>query len=224
MYLCGFSLNNLSLMALTVATGFVVDDAIVVLENIARHIENGLKPKEAALKGVSEVGFTVLSMSISLVAVFIPLLLMDGLVGRLFREFAITLTTAIAISLVISLTLTPMLCAHLLKNRAAPARERKRGAGRILFRIQQWYGRSLTVVLAHSRWVLLIFTGTIALAVWLYISVPKTFFPDQDTGRLLGFVRADQSISFQSMEQKMRTFMQRIHSDKVSPVLPAADG
>ncbi|HHO3376665.1 TPA: multidrug efflux RND transporter permease subunit MdtC [Morganella morganii] len=214
MYLCGFSLNNLSLMALTVATGFVVDDAIVVLENIARHIENGLKPKEAALKGVSEVGFTVLSMSISLVAVFIPLLLMDGLVGRLFREFAITLTTAIAISLVISLTLTPMLCAHLLKNRAAPARERKRGAGRILFRIQQWYGRSLTVVLAHSRWVLLIFTGTIALAVWLYISVPKTFFPDQDTGRLLGFVRADQSISFQSMEQKMRTFMQRIHSDK----------
>ncbi|WP_387490498.1 multidrug efflux RND transporter permease subunit MdtC [Photorhabdus sp. RM96S] len=213
MYLYGFSLNNLSLMALTVATGFVVDDAIVVLENISRHLEAGIKPMQAALQGVREVGFTVLSMSISLVAVFIPLLLMDGLVGRLFREFAITLTTSISISLLVSLTLTPMMCAHLLKSQRPKAQKKIRGFGKVLLKIQQAYGRSLMWVLNHSRWVLLILAGIIALNVWLYINIPKTFFPEQDTGRLLGFVRADQSISFQSMREKMKNFMQTINAD-----------
>ncbi|UPK79646.1 multidrug efflux RND transporter permease subunit MdtC [Proteus vulgaris] len=214
MYLCGFSLNNLSLMALTVATGFVVDDAIVVLENISRHIENGLKPKDAALKGVGEVGFTVLSMSISLVAVFIPLLLMDGLVGRLFKEFAITLTTAIAISLFVSLTLTPMMCAHLLKGMKPKAQSHLRGFGKLLFRAQQGYSVTLQAALRHRRWVMAIFLATLGLNAYLYISAPKTFFPDQDTGRLMGFVRADQSISFQSMKEKMTRFMQEINADK----------
>ncbi|MEQ9861391.1 multidrug efflux RND transporter permease subunit MdtC [Pectobacterium cacticida] len=213
MYLCGFSLNNLSLMALTIATGFVVDDAIVVLENISRHIEAGMKPMAASLQGVREVGFTVLSMSLSLVAVFIPLLLMDGLVGRLFREFAVTLSVAIMISLLISLTLTPMLCARLL--RAAPKRSqpRTRGFNRLLLALQQGYGRSLKWVLQHARWVLLLLLGTIALNVWLYISIPKTFFPEQDTGRLMGFIQADQSISFRAMKVKLQNFMTAVGSD-----------
>ncbi|BBU96110.1 multidrug efflux RND transporter permease subunit MdtC [Providencia rettgeri] len=213
MYLCGFSLNNLSLMALTVATGFVVDDAIVVLENISRHIENGKKPFIAAVKGVHEVGFTVVSMSISLVAVFIPLLLMDGLVGRLFREFAITLATAIGISLVISLTLTPMMCAYLLKKRPRNVKAKHRGFGRVLLRLQESYGVALKWVLEHRRSVLAVLFATIGLNVYLYITVPKTFFPEQDTGRVLGFVRADQSISFQSMKEKMTRFMQQVKAD-----------
>ncbi|MEX9905896.1 multidrug efflux RND transporter permease subunit MdtC [Providencia rettgeri] len=213
MYLCGFSLNNLSLMALTVATGFVVDDAIVVLENISRHIENGKKPFIAAVKGVHEVGFTVVSMSISLVAVFIPLLLMDGLVGRLFREFAITLATAIGISLVISLTLTPMMCAYLLKKRPRNVKAKHRGFGRVLMRLQESYGIALKWVLEHRRSVLAVLFATIGLNVYLYITVPKTFFPEQDTGRVLGFVRADQSISFQSMKEKMTRFMQQVKAD-----------
>ncbi|MBW3118167.1 multidrug efflux RND transporter permease subunit MdtC [Providencia rettgeri] len=213
MYLCGFSLNNLSLMALTVATGFVIDDAIVVLENISRHIENGKKPFIAAVKGVHEVGFTVVSMSISLVAVFIPLLLMDGLVGRLFREFAITLATAIGISLVISLTLTPMMCAYLLKKRPRNVKAKHRGFGRVLLRLQESYGIALKWVLEHRRSVLAVLFATIGLNVYLYITVPKTFFPEQDTGRVLGFVRADQSISFQSMKEKMTRFMQQVKAD-----------
>ncbi|MEY0287278.1 MULTISPECIES: multidrug efflux RND transporter permease subunit MdtC [Providencia] len=213
MYLCGFSLNNLSLMALTVATGFVVDDAIVVLENISRHIENGTKPFIAAVKGVHEVGFTVVSMSISLVAVFIPLLLMDGLVGRLFREFAITLATAIGISLVISLTLTPMMCAYLLKKRPRNVKAKHRVFGRVLLRLQESYGVALNWVLGHRRSVLAVLFATIGLNVYLYITVPKTFFPEQDTGRVLGFVRADQSISFQSMKEKMTRFMQQVKAD-----------
>ncbi|EPO2452437.1 multidrug efflux RND transporter permease subunit MdtC [Providencia rettgeri] len=213
MYLCGFSLNNLSLMALTVATGFVVDDAIVVLENISRHIENSTKPFIAAVKGVHEVGFTVVSMSISLVAVFIPLLLMDGLVGRLFREFAITLATAIGISLVISLTLTPMMCAYLLKKRPRNVKAKHRGFGRVLLRLQESYGVALNWVLGHRRSVLAVLFATIGLNVYLYITVPKTFFPEQDTGRVLGFVRADQSISFQSMKEKMTRFMQQVKAD-----------
>lgn len=213
MYLCGFSLNNLSLMALTVATGFVVDDAIVVLENISRHIENGMKPFMAAVKGVHEVGFTVVSMSISLVAVFIPLLLMDGLVGRLFREFAITLATAIGISLIVSLTLTPMMCAYLLKKRGKNSNAKHRGFGRILLWVQERYGIALNWVLNHRRSVLAILFATIGLNVYLYITVPKAFFPEQDTGRVLGFVRADQSISFQSMKEKMTRFMEQVKED-----------
>lgn len=213
MYLCGFSLNNLSLMALTIATGFVVDDAIVVLENISRHLEAGVKPMVAALRGVREVGFTVLSMSISLVAVFIPLLLMEGLPGRLFREFAITLSVAIGISLVISLTLTPMMCAHLLRARPAGQPQPIRGFGKVLLSIQQGYGRSLNWVLGHTRWVMVVLLSTIALNVWLYISIPKTFFPEQDTGRMMGFIQADQSISFQAMQQKLKDFMKIINDD-----------
>ncbi|MBN3079607.1 multidrug efflux RND transporter permease subunit MdtC [Pectobacterium polaris] len=213
MYLCGFSLNNLSLMALTIATGFVVDDAIVVLENISRHIEAGMKPLQASLQGVREVGFTVLSMSLSLVAVFIPLLLMDGLPGRLFREFAVTLSVAIMISLLISLTLTPMLCARLLRAVPKRSQPRKRGFNRVLLAMQQGYGRSLKWVLNHARWVLLLLLGTIALNVWLYISIPKTFFPEQDTGRLMGFIQADQSISFQAMTVKLQNFMTIVSND-----------
>ncbi|AIU89269.1 multidrug efflux RND transporter permease subunit MdtC [Pectobacterium odoriferum] len=213
MYLCGFSLNNLSLMALTIATGFVVDDAIVVLENISRHIEAGMKPLQASLQGVREVGFTVLSMSLSLVAVFIPLLLMDGLPGRLFREFAVTLSVAIMISLLISLTLTPMLCARLLRAVPKRSQPRTRGFNHVLLAIQQGYGRSLKWVLNHARWVLLLLLGTIALNVWLYISIPKTFFPEQDTGRLMGFIQADQSISFQAMTVKLQNFMTIVSSD-----------
>ncbi|MDQ1214237.1 multidrug efflux RND transporter permease subunit MdtC [Pantoea anthophila] len=213
MYLCGFSLNNLSLMALTIATGFVVDDAIVVLENIARHVEAGMKPLAAALKGVREVGFTVLSMSLSLIAVFLPLLMIGGLIGRFFSEFAITLSVAIAISLVISITLTPMMCAYLLKPHAPRSQPRRRGAGRLLMAIQQGYGRSLSVVLNHARWVLLLFFATVALTGWLFVSIPKTFMPEQDTGRLAGFISADQSISFQAMRSKLQDFMEIVGAD-----------
>ncbi|EMH4080806.1 MULTISPECIES: multidrug efflux RND transporter permease subunit MdtC [Serratia] len=213
MYLCGFSLNNLSLMALTIATGFVVDDAIVVLENISRHVEAGMKPINAALLGAREVGFTVLSMSVSLVAVFIPLLLMAGLPGRLFREFAVTLSVSIGLSLIVSLTLTPMMCAYLLRHQPARSQRRARGFGKMLLALQQGYGRSLNWVLGHSRWVLAVFLATIALNVWLYISIPKTFFPEQDTGRLMGFIQADQSISFQAMRGKLEDFMKIVRED-----------
>ncbi|HIE0647705.1 TPA: multidrug efflux RND transporter permease subunit MdtC [Serratia marcescens] len=213
MYLCGFSLNNLSLMALTIATGFVVDDAIVVLENISRHVEAGIKPLQAALQGIREVGFTVLSMSMSLVAVFIPLLLMEGLPGRLFREFAVTLSVSIGLSLIISLTLTPMMCAYLLRPQPERAQQRVRGFGKLLMKLQQGYGRSLHWVLDHARWVLAILLATVALNVWLYISIPKTFFPEQDTGRLMGSIQADQSISFQAMRQKLQDFMTIVRDD-----------
>ena len=213
MYLCGFSLNNLSLMALTIATGFVVDDAIVVLENIARHVEAGMKPLPAALKGVREVGFTVLSMSLSLIAVFLPLLMIGGLIGRFFSEFAITLSVAIVISLFISVTLTPVMCAYLLKPHAPRSQPRQRGAGRLLMAIQQGYGRSLSVVLNHARWVMVLFFATIVLTGWLFVHIPKTFMPEQDTGRLSGFISADQSISFQAMRSKLQDFMEIVGAD-----------
>ncbi|ALB63311.1 Multidrug transporter MdtC [Cronobacter condimenti 1330] len=213
MYLCGFSLNNLSLMALTIATGFVVDDAIVVLENISRHLEAGMKPLQAALQGVREVGFTVLSMSVSLVAVFLPLLLMGGLPGRLFREFAVTLSVAIGISMVVSLTLTPMMCGWLLKARAPQETRRRLGINRLLLAMQGGYARSLRWVLNHARLVGVVLLATIALNVWLYISIPKTFFPEQDTGRLMGGIQADQSISFQAMRGKLQDFMKIIRDD-----------
>ena len=213
MYLCGFSLNNLSLMALTIATGFVVDDAIVVLENISRHLEAGVKPLQAALQGVREVGFTVLSMSLSLVAVFMPLLLMGGLPGRLFREFAVTLSVAIGISLVVSLTLTPMMCGWLLKASKPKTQQRKRGIGRVLTAMQEGYATSLQWVLRHTRLVGVVLLATIALNIWLYIAIPKTFFPEQDTGRLMGGIQADQSISFQAMRGKLQDFMKIIRDD-----------
>jgi multidrug efflux pump len=204
MYLLGFSLNNLSLMALIIATGFVVDDAIVVLENVSRHIEKGMAPFEAALLGAREVAFTVVSMSISLVAVFIPILFMGGIVGRLFREFAVTLSVAIGISLLVSLSTTPMMCSRLLRR----VEERKpnrfsRWSERGFDAVHRGYERSLGWALRFPLLMVLVFLTTIALTVYLYIAIPKGFFPQQDTGRLIGFVRADQSISFQAMRQKL---------------------
>ncbi|MCA1176196.1 MULTISPECIES: multidrug efflux RND transporter permease subunit MdtC [unclassified Pantoea] len=213
MYLCGFSLNNLSLMALTIATGFVVDDAIVVLENIARHVEAGMKPLQAALTGVREVGFTVLSMSLSLIAVFLPLLMLGGIIGRFFSEFAITLSVAILISLFISITLTPMMCAYLLKPQEKRSQPRTRGFAKVMLRVQNGYARSLGWVLNHAIWVLLLLLATVGLTVYLFISIPKTFMPEQDTGRLNGFISADQSISFQAMRGKLQDFMNIIKAD-----------
>ncbi len=209
MYLLGYSLDLLSLMALTIATGFVVDDAIVVLENISRHIEEGMPHMQAAFRGAREVGFTVLSISLSLIAVFIPILLMGGILGRLFREFTVTLSVAILVSLAISLTTTPMMCGLLLRTRQ-PA---QRGRPSLLERVRGGYARSLTWALRHSRLVLLIFVATICLNVALYIVIPKGFFPQQDTGRMVGSLQADQSISFQSMSGKLRQMMNIVRAD-----------
>ena len=214
MYLAGFSLNNLSLMALTIATGFVVDDAIVVLENVSRHIEHGMPPFEAALKGAREVSFTVLSMSISLIAVFIPILFMGGVVGRLFREFAVTLSAAILVSLAVSLTMTPMMCARLLK----PARELKPSrlflaSERAFAAMLRGYAASLRWALAHSRLMMLVLAATIGLNVYLYVHIPKGFFPQQDVGRMIGSIRADQAISFQAMREKLADFVEIVKSD-----------
>ena len=244
MYLLGYSLNVFSLMALTVATGFVVDDAIVVLENVARHIEDGMKPVEAALRGAKEVGFTVVSMSISLIAVFIPILLMSGVVGRLFREFAITLSVAILVSLLVSLTTTPMMCAHLLKRAGDEAPPRRTSAWRrVLARIDAWtlaplvrgaewtiarmtrgYTRSLGWALAWAPLTLVILIATIALNVWLYTIVPKGFFPQQDTGRMVGSILADQSISFQAMRQKLERFVKIVQADPAVVAVTAFTG
>ena len=214
MYLCGYSLDNLSLMALTIATGFVVDDAIVVLENVSRHIESGMPPFEAALKGAREVGFTVLSMSLSLIAVFIPILLMGGIVGRLFREFAVTLSVAILVSLAVSLTTTPMMCARLLR----PVHERK--PGRLFLASERafaWlllhYETSLGWALRHSRLMILILVATVGLNIFLYAKVQKGFFPQQDTGRVIGSIQADQGISFQAMRQKLADFIEIVRAD-----------
>jgi len=214
MYIAGFSLNNLSLMALTIATGFVVDDAIVVLENVSRHIEKGMEPFQAALLGAREVAFTVVSMSVSLVAVFIPILFMGGIIGRLFREFAVTLSVAIIISLLVSLSTTPMMCSRLLR------RESEREPGRLarwsesaFNRVLSGYARSLGWVLRHPLLTLLVLLGTVAMNVWLYTIVPKGFFPQQDTGRIIGFIQADQSISFQAMREKLTDFTSIVMSD-----------
>lgn len=209
MYLMGYSLDNLSLMALTIATGFVVDDAIVVLENVTRHVEAGMGRFQAALLGAREVAFTVISMSVSLVAVFIPILLMGGVVGRLFNEFAVTLSAAIMVSLVVSLTATPMMCAYLLSPRAA----HERGQGGFFDRLQTWYGHGLDRALAHPRLVLLALLGTVALNVYLFGAIPKGFFPQQDTGRIMGMVQADQTISFQAMQDKLRRFVAIVKDD-----------
>ncbi len=209
MYLLGYSLDTLSLMALTVATGFVVDDAIVVLENISRHLEEGMPRVQAALIGAREVTFTVISISISLIAVFLPILLMGGIVGRFFREFANTLSLAILVSLAISLTTTPMLCALFLKptSRGKPKK-------RTLFdRAQALYGRSLVWSLRHSRLVVLVLLLTIVMNFVLFAAVPKGFFPEQDTGRMIGGLQADQSISFQSMQQKLTQLSSIVQHD-----------
>jgi multidrug efflux pump len=204
MYLLDYSIDNLSLMALTIATGFVVDDAIVVIENITRYLEQGMRPMEAALRGAREIGFTVLSISISLIAVFIPILLMGGIVGRLFREMAVTLSVAIAVSLLISLTATPMMCARLLRPHDQEKHGRLyRASERAFDAILRRYERSLGWVLRHQPLVLLITLATMAASVYLYVIIPKGFFPQQDTGRLTGSIQADQSSSFQAMQQRM---------------------
>ena len=215
MYLLGFSLDNLSLMALTIATGFVVDDAIVVLENISRHVENGVPRRQAAIIGAREVGFTVLSISVSLVAVFLPILLMGGIVGRLFREFALTLSLAIAVSLVVSLTVTPMMCSRLLQE-GHEKREEGRLAGwleRQFDRLQRGYARTLGWALGHPLLILVVLLLTIALNVYLYVIVPKGFFPQQDTGRIVGGIQADQSTSFQAMKTKFSQMMRIVEAD-----------
>ena len=214
LYLFGYSLDNLSLMALTIATGFVVDDAIVVLENITRYMEKGVLPREAALMGAREIAFTVLSMSASLVAVFIPILLMGGMVGRLFHEFAVTLSVAVAISLVLSLTTTPMMCATLLKPEKTDAHGYLyRASERIFNGMRQRYDVTLRWALRHSRFMLILTLVTVLVNVGLFIVIPKGFFPEQDTGRLSATIQAEQDISFQGMKDKFTEVVDIIRSD-----------
>jgi len=217
MYLLGYSIDNLSLMALTIGTGFVVDDAVVVLENIVRHIEAGLEPKEAALVGAGEVGFTVVSMSLSLIAVFLPILLMPGIVGLLFHEFAMTLSIAILISLVVSLTITPTMCAYVLARQRS--REKRPPARWVQWieaqfeRFKQAYSRSLDAVLDHALAVILILIGLLVANVFLMRLLSATFFPEQDTGILIGQIMADQSISFQAMSKKLEQMQAIVKKD-----------
>ena len=213
MYLLGYSINNLSLMALTIATGFVVDDAIVVMENVTRYVEAGVPRLEAALRGAAEVGFTVLSMSLSLIAVFIPILLMSGILGRLFREFAITLSVAILVSLAVSLTTTPMMCAYFIPDRPERRGRLYRWSERGFDWLVAAYGRTLDWALRHSLAVVLILAGVLVLNAYLYLVIPKGFFPQQDTGRLTGRIQADQSTSFQLMRGKLRQFVDVVGQD-----------
>jgi multidrug efflux pump len=213
MYLANFSLNNLSLMALTIATGFVVDDAIVMIENISRYIELGFAPLEAALKGAGQIGFTIISLTVSLIAVLIPLLFMQDVVGRLFREFAVTLAVTILISAVVSLTLVPMLCAKLLKHRPPDAARAQTDSGRWFTALVEWYGRRLTWVLDHQRATLYVAAGTLALTAILYVLIPKGFFPAQDTGLIQGVSEASESISYAAMAERQQTLASAILAD-----------
>jgi multidrug efflux pump len=214
MYLCGFSLDNLSLMALTISTGFVVDDAIVVIENVTRYLERGMRPMEAALEGAKEIAFTVLSISISLVAVFTPILLMGGIIGRLFREFAVTLSAAILVSLVISLTTTPMMCSRILRHQREEDHGRIYRASERLFRwLIDAYERSLTWVLRHPAITLVVLLITIGMNVYLFTIVPKGFFPQQDTGRISGGIQGAQDTSFQAMRLRMARFVDIVKAD-----------
>ena len=212
MWFIGYSIDNLSLMALTIATGFVVDDAIVVVENVIRHVEAGMPVAQAARLGAQEIGFTVLSISVSLIAVFIPIFLMGGLVGRLFREFAAVMSIAIVISLLVSLTTTPMMCAILLRARRGPNDERR---GRIV----RWYDTTLSWTLRHPATVMLIAVITFAVNVWLFVVIPKGFFPQQDNGRIAGVLVAAQDVSFQAIREKMARFVDIVKSD---PAVEAA--
>jgi multidrug efflux pump len=202
MYLLDYSLDNLSLMALTLSVGFVVDDAIVMLENIVRHMENGEDPFEAALRGASEIGFTVISLTLSLIAVFIPLLFMTGLVGRMFREFALTLTIAVVVSAIVSLTLTPMMCSRILRHQGEPAAAKLRAD---VSHAVDWsvevYRRSLEWVLRHETLTLLVTAATLAATVWLYIIIPKGFLPLQDTGLIFAVMEGGQEVSFAEMKR-----------------------
>ncbi|HEY7250939.1 MAG TPA: efflux RND transporter permease subunit, partial [Methylomirabilota bacterium] len=225
MYALGFSLNNLSLMALTIATGFVVDDAVVMIENIARYIEAGDPPRQAALKGSEQIGFTILSLTVSLIAVLIPLLFMGDIVGRLFREFAITLSAAILVSAAVSLTLTPMLCAKLLHHRPAHETGRVARASQAVFnRVLALYARTLRVVLNHQPLTLLVAVATLGLTLLLYTVVPKGLFPVQDTGVILGISEAPQSVSFPAMAQRQQALARAILDDPAVETLSAFIG
>jgi multidrug efflux pump len=214
MYLLGYSLNNLTLMALTISTGFVVDDAIVMIENIVRYIEDGEQPLEAALKGSAQIGFTILSLSISLIAVLIPLLFMGDIVGRLFREFAITLSVTIVVSAIVSLTLTPMMCAKLLRHKPEAQQSKLYHWSESVFNsIINAYARTLDIVLKHQVITLMVAIATLALTVWLYITIPKGFFPVQDTGVILGISEAAQTISFEEMSDRQQRLARAINQD-----------
>jgi multidrug efflux pump len=225
MYLLGYSLDNLSLMALTIATGFVVDDAIVVIENVSRHLEEGLAPLQAALRGAKEIGFTVVSISVSLVAVFIPILLMGGIIGRLFREFAVTLTMAIVISMVVSLTTTPMMCAALLRSRNQEKHGRVYTANERLFDwILRRYETSLGWVLRHQPLVLLVTLLTMGATGYIYVKIPKGFFPQQDTGRINGSIQGDQDVSFQEMRGRITQLAKLVVEDPAVDSVMAFNG
>src|SRR5437899_2102987 len=224
MYLCHYSLDNLSLMALTISTGFVVDDAIVVIENITRHMENGMKPFEATMKGASEIGFTVLSMSTSLVAVFIPILLMGGIVGRLFREFAVVLSVAIGVSLLISLTTTPMMCARFLRHETGQHNRLYRFSENAFNRVLRIYEVSLHWVLRHQFLILLVTVGTVGLNVYLFVKTPKGFFPQQDTGRINALIQGDQHLSFTSLPPKIREFTDIVLQDPAVDTITSFTG
>jgi multidrug efflux pump len=225
MYLLGYTIDNLSLMALTISTGFVVDDAIVVIENITRYLEMGMTPFDAAMKGSREIGFTVLSMSTSLIAVFIPILLMGGIVGKLFREFAVTLSVAIAVSLLVSLTTTPMLCAHFLKSRDESRHGNiYRASERAFLWMHGEYASGLRWVLRHQALMLCVVLGTMALNVYLFMIVPKGFFPQQDTGRIGGRTMAAQDISFPAMREKQRQLAQMVLDDPAVATVTAFVG
>src|SRR5437870_6231340 len=214
MYLLGYSLNNLTLMALTISTGFVVDDAIVMIENIVRYIEEGENPLAAALKGAEQIGFTIVSLTVSLIAVLIPLLFMGDIVGRLFREFAITLSVTILVSAVVSLTLTPMMCSKLLRQKSAARQGRLYQASERAFEsVIEFYGKTLQWVLRHQTATLIVAAATLALTGWLYIIVPKGFFPVQDTGVIQGISEAPETISFPAMAQRQQALAQVILKD-----------
>jgi multidrug efflux pump len=218
MYLLGYSLNNLTLMALTISTGFVVDDAIVMIENIERYIEQGEKPLEAALKGSEQIGFTIISLTVSLIAVLIPLLFMGDIVGRLFREFAVTLSVTILVSAVVSLTLTPMMAAKLLKHRTPGQEGRMYRASENAFnKIIEYYGKTLTFVLRHQTITLLVAAGTLALTIFLFMVIPKGFFPIQDTGVIQGISEAAQTISFPEMSRRQQALTKVILKDPDQP-------
>lgn len=214
MWMCGFSLDNLSLMALTIGTGFVVDDAIVMIENIVRHMEKGDSPMQAALKGAREIGFTVISLTLSLIAVFIPLLFMTGLVGRMFREFALTLTIAVVISAIVSLTLTPMMCSRMLRHDAGGQESR---IARFFNGTVEWvirgYHRSLLWVLRHERATLLVSMATLVITIGLYVIVPKGFLPSQDTGLITAVIEAGPEVSFAEMERLQSKVVEVVRKD-----------
>jgi multidrug efflux pump len=223
MYLLHYSLDNLSLMALTISTGFVVDDAIVVIENVTRHLESGMSPFHATSLGAKEVGYTVITMSVSLVAVFIPLLMMGGIVGRLFREFSVTLSAAIAVSMVVSLTTTPMMCAHLLREHETHGRiyRASEAAFNWLVRMYAW---TLTRVLRHPVVTLLVLIGTVGLNVYLYIRTPKGFFPQQDNGRMSGTIQGDQDTSFQAMDKILNRMQAIVEADPAVATVNGSTG